>query len=99
MVVDALAFGQVPFEESDQGAATAQVRGQFRAGDAHGGLHDGVRVVSNHNLAILPADPVQIGNRALHVEPAAVGSNGLSNGSAPVVDTGEAERQALGTGW
>ena len=36
VVVDALAFGQVPFEESDQGAATAQVRGEFRAGDAHG---------------------------------------------------------------
>src|SRR5439155_26736448 len=92
VVIDALAFGQVPFEESNQGTATAQVRGQFRAGDAHGGFYDGVRVVGDHNFAILPGDPVQVGNRALHVEPGAVGSNGFSNGSAPVVDAGESER-------
>jgi len=74
-------------------APRPQVRGQFRAGDAHGGFDDGIRVVSDHNFAILPGDPVQIGNRALHVEPAAVRSNCLSNGSAPVVYTGEADRQ------
>jgi hypothetical protein len=99
VVVDALAFGQVPFKESDQGAATAQVRGQFRAGDSHRGFDDGIRVVSDHNFAILPGDPVQIGDRALHVEPAAVRSNGLSNDSAPVVDTGEADWQEPGPCW
>src|SRR6516225_6820122 len=99
VVVNSLAFGQLPFEESHQSAATAKVRGQFRAGDAHGGFNDDVRVVSDDHFAILPGDPVQVWNRALHVEAAAVRSNGLSNGSAPVVDTGEAERQELGPCW
>ena len=60
MVVDALTFGDVPFQEADQGAATAQVRGQFRAGDAHGVFGDGIGVVSDHNSATCPDDPVQI---------------------------------------
>ena len=86
VVVNALALGQVPFEEPHQGAPPAQMCREFRAGDPYEVFGDRVRIVRDYNLAALPDEPIEVGYSALDVEPAAVRSDSLADGSAPVVD-------------
>jgi hypothetical protein len=92
MIINPLASGRVPFQEANQGAPTAQVRCQFRPGDAHEVFGDRIGVVSDHDATILPGNPVEIRDGSLHVQPAAVRPDRFADRSAPVVDTGNAER-------
>jgi hypothetical protein len=48
------------------------VRSEFGSGDAHEVFRDGVRVVSDDDPAVLPRDPVQVRDDALHIESAIV---------------------------
>ena len=99
MVVDALALCDVPFEETHERASAAQVRSKLRTGDAYELVGDGIRVVSDHDLPALPADPVQIRDDTFCVQSTAVRPDGFADGSAPVVDTRKAERQKTGPSW
>ncbi len=96
MIIDPFASGDVPFQEANQGAPAAQVRREFRPGDAHEIFRDRIGVVRDHDATTFPGNPVEIRDGPLHVQSTAVGSDGFADRSAPVVDTGNAERQESG---
>src|SRR5579883_2100437 len=93
MVVNAFAPIRVPFQKSNDGPTTAQVCGELGASNAHHLFRDGVGIVCDHDAATIPRNPLQIGNRALHIQTAAIGPYGLANRAAPVVDAGYADRE------
>ena len=99
MIIDALASGDVPFQEANQGAPAAQVRRQLRTSDAHQIFCDRIGVVSDHDAATFPGNPVEIRDGPFHVQATAVGPHRFADRSAPVVDTGNAERQESGLRW
>ena len=72
MIIDPFPLGHVPFEEANQGAPAAQMRRQFRPGDAHEILRDRIGVVRDYDATTLPGDPVEIRDGALHVQATAV---------------------------
>jgi hypothetical protein len=73
MIVDALASGHVPFQEGNQGAPAAQVRSQFRPGDAHELFRDGIGVVRDYDATTFPRSPVEIRDGPFHVQATAAG--------------------------
>ena len=75
VVVNSLALGHVPFEETHKAASPTQVRSEFGTGDAHEVFRDDVGVVGDDDPAALPVDPVQVGDDALYIETATVGSD------------------------
>ena len=55
------ALGELPRPgKADQGAPAAQVRRQFRPGDAHEIFRDRIGVVRDHDATTFPGNPVEI---------------------------------------
>jgi hypothetical protein len=96
MIIDPFASGHIPFQEPNQGTPAAQVCRQLRPGDAHKIFCDRIRVVRDHDATTFPGNPVEIRDSSLYVQPAAVRPDRFADRSAPVVDTGNAERQEPG---
>jgi len=96
MIVDSFAFGAVPFQETDEGATSAQVRCEFGAGDADESFGHGVGVIGDDDETAVPSDPIEISDRTLHIQTAAVQTNGLSDRAAPVVGARHPEEETTG---
>ena len=93
MIIDPFAMSNSPFKEANQGAPAAQVRRQFRPGDAHEVFRDGIGVVSDHDTTTFPSNSVEIRDGSPYVQPTALWPDGCADRAAPVVDVGNAEWQ------
>jgi multidrug resistance efflux pump len=96
MIVNTFAFGQCPFIEANRSAPAAQVLCQFGAGETNLFFGTGVCIERNQYLAALPGNPVEIGNRAFHIQSLPVRTCGLCDHSAPVEHAGKADGKKSG---